>query len=67
MTIRRYGVEAGKGAGELTFSHANNGGFWLVKKYFNMTVGQTMKTWSVSETIISVTALSFTAVTWHFA
>ncbi|HEX4757432.1 MAG TPA: gluconate:H+ symporter [Terracidiphilus sp.] len=55
------------GAGALIFSHVNDGGFWLVKEYFNMTVGQTMKTWSVSETIISFTALGFAAIAWHFA
>jgi GntP family gluconate:H+ symporter len=48
------------GAGSLIFSHVNDGGFWLVKEYFNMTVAQTMKTWSVCETIISVTALLLT-------
>ena len=48
------------GAGSLIFSHVNDGGFWLVKEYFNMTVAQTLKTWSVCETIISVTALIFT-------
>ncbi len=55
------------GAGSLIFSHVNDGGFWLVKEYFNMTVGQTMKTWSVCETIISVTSLIFAAIAWHFA
>jgi len=48
------------GAGSLIFSHVNDGGFWLVKQYFNMTVAQTIKTWSVCETIVSVTALLFT-------
>jgi GntP family gluconate:H+ symporter len=48
------------GAGSLIFSHVNDGGFWLVKEYFNMSVSQTIKTWSVSETIISVMALIFT-------
>ena len=48
------------GAGSLIFSHVNDGGFWLVKEYFNMSVAQTIKTWSVCETIISVTALLFT-------
>jgi len=48
------------GAGSLIFSHVNDGGFWLVKEYFNMSVAETMKTWSVCETIISVTALIFT-------
>ena len=45
------------GAGSLIFSHVNDGGFWLVKEYLNMSVTQTIKTWSVCETIISVTAL----------
>jgi GntP family gluconate:H+ symporter len=42
------------GAGSLFFSHVNDAGFWMVKEYFGMTVGQTIKTWSVMETIISV-------------
>jgi GntP family gluconate:H+ symporter len=45
------------GAGSLIFSHLNDGGFWLVKEYFHMSVADTMKTWSVCETIISVMAL----------
>jgi GntP family gluconate:H+ symporter len=48
------------GAGSLIFSHVNDGGFWLVKEYFGMSVTQTIKTWSVCETIISVVALVFT-------
>ncbi|MEU0687233.1 gluconate:H+ symporter [Streptomyces uncialis] len=44
------------GAGSLFFSHVNDAGFWLVKEYFGMSVGQTIKTWSVMETIISVVA-----------
>jgi gluconate:H+ symporter, GntP family len=48
------------GAGSLIFSHVNDGGFWLVKEYFNMTVAETIKTWSVCETIISVVGLIFT-------
>jgi len=48
------------GAGSLIFSHVNDGGFWLVKSYFNMSVPQTLKTWSVCETLISVFALIFT-------
>jgi GntP family gluconate:H+ symporter len=45
------------GAGSLFFSHVNDAGFWLVKEYFGMTVGQTIKTWSIMETIISVVGL----------
>jgi gluconate:H+ symporter, GntP family len=42
------------GAGSLFFSHVNDAGFWLVNQYFGMTVGQTIKTWSVMETVLSV-------------
>jgi gluconate:H+ symporter, GntP family len=48
------------GAGSLFFSHVNDAGFWLVKEYFGLTVGQTIKTWSVMETIISVMGLVLT-------
>ncbi|AJF64352.1 GntP family permease [Streptomyces vietnamensis] len=47
------------GAGSLFFSHVNDAGFWLVKEYFGMNVGQTIKTWSVMETIISVVGIVF--------
>lgn len=45
------------GAGSVFFSHVNDAGFWLVKEYFGMTVGQTVKTWSLMETVLSVTGL----------
>lgn len=48
------------GAGSLIFSHVNDGGFWLVKEYFDMSITETIKTWSVCETIISVVALLLT-------
>jgi len=45
------------GAGSTIFSHVNDGGFWLVKQYFNMSVADTMKTWSITETLISIIGL----------
>ena len=45
------------GVGSVFLSHVNDAGFWLVKEYFGMTVGQTFKTWSLMETILSVTGL----------
>jgi GntP family gluconate:H+ symporter len=45
------------GAGSLFFSHVNDAGFWLVNQYFRLTVGQTLKTWSVMETVLSVSGL----------
>ena len=47
------------GAGSVFFSHVNDAGFWLVKEYFGMSVGQTVKTWSLMETVLSVSGLFF--------
>jgi GntP family gluconate:H+ symporter len=48
------------GAGSLMLSHVNDAGFWLIKEYFNMTVPQTMATWTAAETIIGVLGLLLT-------
>jgi GntP family gluconate:H+ symporter len=53
-------VVVAMGAGSLILSHVNDAGFWLVKEYFNMSVTQTLKTWTVMETVISIVALVFT-------
>ena len=50
------------GAGSVFLSHVNDAGFWLVKEYFGMSVGQTFKTWSLMETILSVTAMTVIAL-----
>jgi GntP family gluconate:H+ symporter len=42
------------GCGSVFFSHVNDAGFWLVKEYFGLTVGQTLRSWSLMETAISV-------------
>jgi GntP family gluconate:H+ symporter len=47
------------GAGSVFFSHVNDAGFWLVKEYFGLSVGQTIKSWSLMETVLSVTGLVF--------
>jgi len=46
------------GAGSMTFSHVNDGGFWLVKEYFGMDIPQTLKTWTVVETGIAVMSIT---------
>ncbi|HLR36712.1 MAG TPA: gluconate:H+ symporter [Chitinophagaceae bacterium] len=46
------------GAGSLMFSHVNDGGFWLFKEYFNLSIKETFKTWTAMETIVSVTGLA---------
>jgi GntP family gluconate:H+ symporter len=54
------------GAGSLMASHLNDGGFWFVKEYFNMTVGQTLKSWTVLVSIISVAGLLLTLLVDRF-
>lgn len=48
------------GSGALVLSHVNDAGFWLIKEFFNMTVPQTLKTWTVAETIVGFAGLAFT-------
>jgi hypothetical protein len=50
------------GAGLLIPSHVNDGGLWLVKVYFDLSVAQTFQTWTVCETIISVVAQVLTVL-----
>lgn len=45
------------GSGSLFLSHVNDAGFWLVKEYLGTTIGQTLKTWTVMECLISVCGL----------
>lgn len=50
------------GCGSLFFSQVNDAGFWLVNQYFGMSVKDTLKTWSVMETIISVVGMALVLV-----
>jgi len=45
------------GAGSMMFSHVNDTGFWLFREYFQLSLGDTIKTWSVMDTLVSVTGL----------
>jgi Gnt-I system high-affinity gluconate transporter len=45
------------GAGSLAFSHVNDAGFWLCKEYFNLSIKDTIRSWSVMETIVSFVGL----------
>ncbi|MDR9833412.1 gluconate:H+ symporter [Staphylococcus coagulans] len=47
------------GAGSIFCSHVNDAGFWMFKEYFGLTVKETFLTWSLVETIISVSGLGF--------
>lgn len=49
-------------AGSIILSHVNDGGFWIIAKFFNMTVKQTLQTWTVLETVLSVVSFAVAAV-----
>jgi Gnt-I system high-affinity gluconate transporter len=45
------------GAGSLMFSHVNDAGFWLFKEYYNLSIKQTIRSWSMMETIVAICGL----------
>ena len=45
------------GAGSLMFSHVNDGGFWLFKEYFNLSIKDTIRSWSMMESIVAIVGL----------
>lgn len=45
------------GCGSVFFSHVNDAGFWLIKEYFGISVGENIKSWSLMETVLSVCGL----------
>lgn len=46
------------GAGSLAFSHVNDSGFWMFKEYFNVSIKDTIRSWTMMETIVSVVGLA---------
>lgn len=60
--ISQTGVDANLmvlslGAGSLMFSHVNDSGFWLFKEYFNLSIKDTLRSWSLMETLVSIIGL----------
>lgn len=55
-SVNRELLVLAMGAGSIILSHVNDGGFWFVKEYLNLSVTETFKTWTVMETIISLVA-----------
>jgi GntP family gluconate:H+ symporter len=47
------------GSGSLILSHVNDGGFWIVKEFFNLSIAQTLKSWTVIETAVAILGLAF--------
>jgi len=53
-------------SGSIIASHVNDGGFWIISKYFNMSVKDTLKTWTVLETVLSVVGFAMAALLYQF-
>ncbi len=53
-------------SGSVIASHVNDGGFWIISKYFNMSVKDTLKTWTVLETVLSLVGFGMAALIWQF-
>lgn len=53
-------------SGSVIASHVNDGGFWIISKYFNMSVKDTLKTWTVLETVLSMVGFGMAALIWQF-
>jgi Gnt-I system high-affinity gluconate transporter len=61
-TLHNYDVDPSlmvlaAGAGSLLFSHVNDSGFWLFKEYFNLSIKETIMSWSLMETVVSIVGL----------
>ena len=46
------------GAGSLMFSHVNDAGFWMYKEYFNLSIKDTIRSWSLMETVVAICGLA---------
>jgi Gnt-I system high-affinity gluconate transporter len=57
-TVRPELMVLAIGSGSLMLGHVNDGGFWLFKEYFNLSVKDTLRTWTVMETSIGISGLA---------
>jgi len=54
------------GCGSLFLSHLNDSGFWMVKECLGLTVGQTLRTWTITETLIGFSGLAMALLAEQF-
>jgi Gnt-I system high-affinity gluconate transporter len=50
------------GSGSLMCSHVNDSGFWMFKEYFNLSLKDTFKSWTLMETIVGVVGITMVLV-----
>ena len=46
------------GAGSMMASHVNDSGFWMFKEYFNLSIKETLMSWTLMETIVGVVGIT---------
>lgn len=57
-TVSRELMVLATGSGSIILSHVNDAGFWLVKEFFGLSMGDTFKSWTAMETLLSVLGLA---------
>lgn len=57
ITVNPNLMVLGIGAGSMMFSHVNDTGFWLFREYYQLSFKDTIKTWSIMDTLVSVVGL----------
>ena len=53
-------------AGATGFSHVNDSGFWMISRYFGMSEAQTLRTWTIVSTAISLVGFILALIIWQF-
>ena len=53
------------GCGSLFLSHLNDSGFWIVKDFLGLSVSQTLRTWTVCETIVGIAGVLLSLIAFH--
>ena len=48
------------GTGSLILSHVNDPGFWMIQSFFKLEIKETLSTWTVMETVLSIAGLGGT-------
>jgi GntP family gluconate:H+ symporter len=48
------------GTGSIILSHVNDPGFWMIQSFFKMELKETLSTWTVLETVLSIAGLGMT-------
>jgi GntP family gluconate:H+ symporter len=54
------------GCGSLFLSHLNDAGFWIVKNSLGLSVGQTLRTWTVCETLVGLVGMALALLCFHW-